>query len=319
MDTRLFALHIGLTASLLGFALHLPGPGADGAAIAADAEPHPATFRDCSACPEMVVIPPGSFVMGSPNEEKGRYPSEGPQHPVTIPVAFAVSKYEITVDQFKAFVMATGRDLGSSCWTYVNGDFVEKPGINWKAPGFPQGGAHPVLCINWNDAQAYVAWLAERTGARYRLLTEAEWEYAARAGTTTVYSFGNDARRACRFANVFDGSGRRGLSGTHDWMSSPCNDSYVHTAPVGSFLPNGFGLYDMHGNVSEWVEDCWHDSFQGAPADGSAWTTGTCDERGLRGGSWNAQPRHSRSAMRAGGAADLRSTSIGFHIGKSLP
>ena len=214
-------------------------------------------FRDCPTCPEMVVVPAGSFMMGSPSSEEGRYGNEGPVHRVTIPAPFAVGKYEVTFSEWDACVSAGG------CGGYRPNDW------GWSR------GRRPAINVSWNDARAYVRWLSEKTGKEYRLLSESEWEYAARAGTTTRYWWGNAIGR--NRANC-DGCGSR-------WDNE-------QTAPVGSFAANGFGLHDMHGNVWEWVGDCWNDSYAGAPSDGRAWESRNCGRRVLRGGSWYNDPRY---------------------------
>jgi len=241
----------------------------------------PETFRDCPNCPEMVTVPSGSFLMGSPEDEPGRYSDEGPQHRVTIPQPFAVGKYEVTHGQFRAFVNATEYDAGYS----------------WLIPILGYTNAHPVLAVSWHDAQAYVKWLSRRTGESYRLLSEAEWEYVARAGTTTAYHFGNTI--------------------------SPSQVSFdqknARTA-VGSYPANAFGLHDVHGNVFEWVEDCWHDNYNGAPTDGSAWVS-NCDGnyRVLRGGSWGYFPRALRSAFRIWlDPSDRVSLTAGIRVARTL-
>jgi formylglycine-generating enzyme required for sulfatase activity len=240
-------------------------------------------FRECDVCPEMVVVPAGRFVMGSPESEPGRSPNEGPQHEVMIAYSFAIGKNKVTVDQFAAFVAESGYVQGSC----LKGNGPEQlPGVAFRNPNYPQTGSHPAACLNFADSRAYADWLARKTGKPYRLLSDAEWEYAARAGTTTRYYFGADERELCRYGNVGDQStiGRLGLSsGT---TPAPCNDGYVFTAPVGSFLPNAFGLYDMIGNIWEWVEDCNNPNYVGAPTDGSAWLTGDCIRRQGRGGSF---------------------------------
>ena len=240
------------------------------------------TFRDCADCPEMVVVPAGSFTMGSPPQEKDRQKVEGPQREVTIPRPFAVGKYEVTRGAFARFTAATGHSTSNSCTAYEGGEWKFGSGRNWRNPGFGQTDRGPVVCVSWHDAKAYVAWLSRRTGKRYRLLSEAEWEYAARAGTRTRYHWGDSIGR--NRANC-DGCGSR-------WDDK-------RTAPVGSFGANPFGLHDMHGNVSEWVEDCWHSSYRSAPPDGRAWTAGgICGGRILRGGSWYDAPASLRSAVR---------------------
>ncbi len=238
----------------------------------------------------MVVLPGGSFWMG--DLQGGGYDDERPVHTVRIK-SFAVSKHEVTRAQFAAFVKATGYDAGSGCWRWDQGEekVVFDANADWRNPGFSQTGQHPVVCVSWDHVKAYVEWLRREMGKRYRLLTEAEWEYAARAGTETQYYSGNSEASLRGNANCFDDSlcpvGYK-CGGFH------CNDGYQYTSPVGRFRANGFGLHDMHGNVWEWVEDCWHEDYRGAPVDGSAWTRG-CDDvkdiegvriRVLRGGSW---------------------------------
>jgi formylglycine-generating enzyme required for sulfatase activity len=280
------------------------------------------SFKECDTCPEMVVVQSGSFTMGSPASEPGRYDYEGPQHTVTINRQFAVGKFEVTVDQFAAFVKETGYDAGSKCWTFEAGKFDERDGRSWRNPGYPQQGSHPAACLNWDDTNAYVGWLAKQTGKEYRLLREAEWEYAARSttnpGSGPRYSFGEDENAMCRFGNGADQTAKETVRGTYQWMFFSCNDGYAYTAPVGSFSPNGFGLHDMYGNVWEWIQDCYHDSYKGAPADGSAWTSGGCGRRVLRGGSWYYFPGNLRSASRVGYASDYRRDVNGFRVARTL-
>ena len=242
----------------------------------------------CSAIvptvPEMVVIPAGRFRMGCLSNDDDCHDTEKPVHGVTIPAPFALSQYEVTFAQWDACVSAGG------CNGYRPDD-----------KGWGRGG-RPAINVSWEDAQSYVSWLSSRTGNTYRLPSGSEWEYAARAGTTTKYSWGNQI--GSNQANC-DGCGSR-------WDDS-------QTAPVGSFGPNGFGLYDMRGNVWEWVEDCWNDSYAGAPTDGSAWLRGNCSERVLRGGSWDVNPRHLRAAERFGVASGNRfSDVVGFRVARTL-
>lgn len=235
------------------------------------------TFRDCSDCPEMVVVPSGSFRMGS--SYGGDW--EKPVHDVRIGYSFAVGKYEVTFGQWDACVSAGGCS---------------------HRPFDSVRGSRPVINVSWNDAQEYVRWLSRTTGERYRLLSEAEWEYVARAGTTTRYWWGNDI-----------GRGRASCL-------SDCGDSDDEAAPVGSFAANGFGLHDVHGNVWEWVEDCANDSYRGAPTDGAAWTTGDCSTRVLRSGSFNDYAEYLRSANRYRGYPDYRGgNDIGFRVARTLP
>ena len=272
-------------------------------------------FKDCSDCPEMVVVPSGSFMMGSPKSEAGRGPSEEPRHKVNIARPFAVGRFEVTRGQFEAFVKATGYRVGKECWTYKNDKWKERPGHSYRDPGFAQDNSHPVVCMNWDHAVAYAAWLSKKTGKPYRLLSEAEWEYAARAGKTTPYSFGAGPNDLCRYGNVADRTAKQVFK---KWKIVDCSDGYVHTAPVGSFRPNPFGLYDMHGNVWEWVADCWNWTYEGAPNDGSAWTTGVCNQRVRRGGSLGGSMSNMRSASRNYSWTDIPYSIIGFRIARTL-
>ena len=240
-------------------------------------------FRDCPECPELVVVPSGSFDMGSPESEEGRYDEEGPVHRVTFARPFAVGVYEVTFGEWDACV--SGRGCG---------------GHRPDDEGWGRG-KRPAINVSWDDAKAYVRWLSRKTGEEYRLLSEAEWEYVARAGTTTRYWWGNRIGR--NRANC-DGCGSR-------W-------DYEQTAPVGSFSANPFGLHDVHGNVREWVEDCWNESYHGAPSDGSAWESGECRKRVLRGGSWNYEPRNLRSANRNWLTSGNRYYIDGFRVARTL-
>ena len=234
------------------------------------------SFRDCDVCPEMVVIPAGSFTMGSPESEPERSSDEGPQHVVTIARAFAAGKYEVTFDEWDACVREKGCILNPSDFGRGRGD-------------------RPVVNVYWDDAKQYVAWLSRKTGKNYRLLTEAEWEYVARAGTTTAFNTGAsiDPMQANYDSRI-------------SYAGSPTAASPGRTAPVGSYPANAFGLYDVHGNAAEWVEDCWNGSYAGAPSDGSAWTSGNCTLRIQRGGSWDDGPRPARSAARFDFGATFR-------------
>ncbi len=271
----------------------------------------------------MVVIPAGSFTMGSPTRERGRDRSEGPQHVVTFSRPFAVGKFAVTVDQFAAFVRETGYDAGSRCWTIEDGEAEERDGRSWRNPGYSQTGSYPASCLSWNDAKAYVAWLASKTGKGYRLLAEAEWEYAARArtqpGPAPRFIFGDDENAICRHGNGADQSAKRSRSFPKYKTFLACDDGYAYAAPVGSFPANGFGLYDMLGNVWEWTEDCWNDSYRGAPTRGSAWMSGDCSQRVLRGGAWDDDPKYLRAADRywsATGDRGIMGTRVARPLGR---
>ncbi len=246
------------------------------------ATPPGSEFTECASdCPKMIVIPAGKFLMGAPENETGRSVDEGPRLEVTIARPFAVSKYEVTFAEWDACAAA------SACPHAAH---------NWGR------GQMPVINVSWDDAKQYVGWLSRMTGKEYRLLTEAEWEYAARAGTTTRFYWGDDV-----------GKGNANCNG--------CGSQWDNkqTAPVGSFKPNAFGLYDMAGNVSEWVEDVWHADYKGAPTDGSAWIQGgdaSC--RVVRGGSWVNDPQYLRAASRACPPSGHRDNNLGFRVGRAL-
>ena len=274
-------------------------------------------FRDCPECPEMVVVPAGSYRMGSPSYEQGRREDEGPVHEVTIAVPFAIGRHEVTVAEFGRFVDETGYSTGSSCRTYEGGKWESRAGRGWRNPGFGQSGRYPVACVNWNDAQAYVAWLSRETGEEYRLPSESEWEYAARAGTAKARYWGEGESGQCRHANGGDASVKERYADWR-WTVASCRDGHVHTAPAGIFAANGWGLHDMLGNVWEWTEDCWNGSYAGAPSDGSAWKYGDCAQRVLRGGSWIDRPSYLRAANRDRVTTGIRNGRFGFRVARTL-
>ncbi len=263
-------------------------------------------FRDCADCPEMVVIPPGSFTMGSPERETDRDPDEGPQHPVSIRQAFAAGKYEVSKAQFRRFVAESGHSVGGGCYWWTGSKFELDAAKSWRSPGFAQTENDPVACVSWEDAKAYTRWLSQKTGKTYRLLTEAEWEYAARAGTSTAFSFGSSIT-----------SHQANYNTTASYAGSPTAASRGGTVPVGSYPANAFGLHDMHGNVWEWTEDCWNANYNGAPSDGSSWTAGDCGQRVLRGGSWNGVPRSLRSAIRLWNPVGFRFSVRGLRVSRT--
>lgn len=284
-----------------------------------------ASFRDCSnGCPEMVVVQQGGFTMGAPagEEERENWPKERrgysvPQHLVTIRHRFAIAKFDVTRDEYAQFVAETNRPDADSCVTLnASGAFITTNG-NWHSPGFSQTGRDPVVCVSWDDAQAYVAWLSAKTGHAYRLPTEAEWEYAARAGTTTARYGSDNPAEVCRYTNVGDldyFEQHPGDSG----VNRACRDGYAFTSPVESFPPNQFGLSDMLGNVMNWTEDCWNANYSGAPTDGTAWQSGDCGRRVVHGGSWDMDLSGARSANRRGIPTSLRNTTLGFRVARTL-
>ena len=273
-------------------------------------------FRDCPECPEMVVVPAGSYQMGSPPYEQERQEEEGPVHGVTISAPFAIGRHEVTVAEFGRFVEATGHSAGTSCWTNEDSEWESRAGRSWRNPGFGQSERFPVVCVSWDDAQAYVAWLSQEMGETYRLPSESEWEYAARAGTSTARYWGEGESGQCRHANGGDVSTKERYSDWR-WTIASCPDGHVHTAPVGSFAANDWGLQDVLGNVWEWTEDCSNDSYAGAPSDGSAWEYGDCARRVLRGGSWNGSPSVLRAAVRNMITSGFRFNGAGFRVART--
>lgn len=269
-------------------------------------------WHDCDGCPEMVAIPAGTFSMGSPASEAGRYDREGPVHEVTISRPFAIGVYEVTRDEYSRFVHATSHSSGDdSCLVNEGDHWEERAGQDWLNLEFPQTLRHPVVCISWNDAAAYVAWLSQRTGMDYRLPSAAEWEYAARAGTSTPWYWGGSTEEQCNFANGAD-------EATGFPWRIHCNDGHARTALVGSFQANAFDLHDMLGNAWEWVQDCFNWSYAGAPATGHAWEEGDCSARVMRGASWASTSNYLRAAHRAGERVTFRSDYTGFRVARTL-
>lgn len=275
------------------------------------------SFRDCPDCPEMITIPAGSLDMGSPSDEAGRNDNEGPIHRVNIR-SFALGKTTITRGQFAAFISETDYDAGNKCFVKKGEKFEEHDGRSWRDPGYAQDDTHPVTCINWYDAQAYAAWLSRKTGKQYHLPTEAEWEYATRAGTKTIRYWGDSPDQACSYANVGDQTMKSQMPGVLHKVHN-CTDGFAYTSPVGSFKPNAFGLYDMLGNVWQWMEDGWHDSYNGASADGSALKAAWDANRVARGGSWYSRPQSVRTAYRRGLRSLFRFNNYGFRLARALP
>jgi formylglycine-generating enzyme required for sulfatase activity len=276
------------------------------------------SLQDCADCPALVVIPPGRFLMGSPETEPNHEADESPQHVVTIAKPFAVSSREVTRGQYAAFVRATGRKPGPDCSVWAGTKWEKQVNRDWSNPGFTQTDDHPVVCVDWADAKAYTAWLAQITGQPYRMLSEAEWEYAARGGTTTLYFFGANQDDLC----VTDNGRDQTSVETHVGMTWPgvkCRDGYAETAPVGSFKSNPFGLYDVHGNVWEWMEDCYAESYAGAPTDGSAVSAPKCSFHVYRGGGWSVEYRGRRAANRGKYAPDQRYGQLGIRVARDLP
>ena len=262
---------------------------------AATARSQPHTIRDCADCPELVLVPAGSFAMGAAigEEDAENVPSEFrgwayPGHTVHIAAPFYLGVHDVTRGEFSAFIKSTGREI-SGC----------HGGPSWRTPGFHQTDSDPVVCVSAEDADAYVQWLGKFTGRPYSLPTEAEWEYAARAGSDGVRYWHDDGANSCRHA----ATGGCGLTGT---------------VPVGRYPPNAFGLQEMLGEAWQWMADCWHDSYQGAPADGSTWLSGNCTFRVVRGGAWTAAAWQLRLAGRDAQRTTYRASDVGFRVARAV-
>lgn len=278
------------------------------------------------AAPDMVVVPAGSFMMGSPDSEDERIRNEGPQHRVVFERGFALGRTEVTVGQFSAFINDTGYRTDaeiagrSRVYSLDTGRMDEENNINWRHDysGEDADDDLPVIHVSWRDATAYTSWLSDQTGRSYRLPSEAEFAYALRAGTQTPYWWGSGSPSQNNVENV---TGDRDVSETGArWNVAfrRYSDGHWGPAPVASLQANPFGLYDMGGNVMEWVEDCWHDSFVRAPADGSAWVNPGCERRVIRGASWSSTPAMSRSAFRISSATSATDMRVGFRIARDL-
>ncbi len=259
-------------------------------------------ISDCRECPEVVPLAGGSFAMGSPESEAGRRPEEGPLHKVAVK-PFAMGRYAVTRKQYLRFVEETGYSPGKSCVVKIGGKFEDREGYSFLNPGFPQDDAHPVVCVNWYDGLAYVSWLSKKTGKSYRLPSEAEREYATRARTSTPYSFQDGISAAV--AN-------------YDAGAAPVSATVEGTLPAAAFNANSFGLYQMHGNVAEWTQDCWNRSYDNSLPDGTAISTGECAKRAVRGGAWPYGAPNIRSAYREAGLAADRYSYVGFRVAREL-
>jgi len=320
MFTRHLMISVGLSWSVAAYS-----------AVPATHRAQPRSFRDCAGCSEMVVIPAGTYTMGSAANDVTADALEQPSHEVHVR-SFAAGKYDVSLAEWRAFARATTRPTGLGCqWTGKEGAEAEKL-ASWKNLGFSQTKRDPVVCVTWQDAKDYARWLSRKTGKHYRLLTEAEWEYASRAGSNAAYPW--KAGTSHEFAN----------HGAEECCGGLANgrDKWVKTSPGGAFPANAFGLYDMNGNVMQWVEDCFAPTYSNTPRDGSANvksvplnTTGdlkdingtmTCDYRVLRGGDWAQQARWIRSAARSFAPPpgpgprlkNYRSGGVGFRVARDL-
>lgn len=280
------------------------------------------SFRDCAHCPEMVRVRSGTFVMGpQPEEEEHEQVPEdwkgvaGAARPVTIAADFAVSRYPVTRGQFRAFASAVGFTPTGGCVHFDGAQWRQEPEWNWDRTSFDQTDDHPVVCVSWFDAKNYIRWLNEKTGQHYRLLSEAEWEYAARAGSKARRYWGDDVHHQdqCKFANSAD---RRYAEAypTDQSANRECTDGYVYTSPVGTYMPNAFSLYDMLGNVNTWLEDCFEAGAANAGTGGAA----DCPMRVLRGGAWSDPSWGVRAADRYRDVPATRCMGIGLRVARDM-
>ncbi|TYT25044.1 SUMF1/EgtB/PvdO family nonheme iron enzyme [Luteimonas viscosa] len=275
--------------------------------------------------PQMAVVPHGAFTMGAPDGEPGASDYERPAHPIRFERGFGMSIREVTVGQFRRFIAATGyrtraaRRGFSMVYDERSGNFVRRSGVDWHSDylGRPADDGLPVVHVSARDAQAYAEWLATQTGKRYRLPSEAEFEYALRAGGSGRYPWGN-GEPPPRAANTTGALDRSPAGKTWTNAFSGYGDGYWGPAPVGRMAPNAWGLHDLAGNVSEWMADCWHDGYRRAPKDGSAWINPGCRDQVIRGGSWASSPAQTRSAWRAPANVDTTNARLGFRVVRDL-
>jgi formylglycine-generating enzyme required for sulfatase activity len=277
-------------------------------------------FKECQNCPEMVVVPAGEFAMGSSKGDIDNglaAANEAPQHKVVVKDKIAVGRFEVTRDQYAAFVNATGYSGSGRCFTFEQNIPMDRENRSYLMPGYAQDGNHPAVCVSWKDAQAYADWLSGTTGKSYRLPSEAEYEYAARAGSAARFAFTDDPADLCRYANGADQSAKTaGLPEDAPYMA--CSDGYPFTAPVGSLAANAFGLHDLIGNVWEWTADCFADDYTSASSDSAARSQANCQSRTVRGGDWFSTASSLRPAVRAKAAPDAQHDDIGFRVVRTL-
>ncbi len=310
-----FATIVGLVGMAISMACHAP----------VMAQSHTAVI-DCTNCPELIVVPSGMLNMGTDAnalelDRTGRGKGEAGIVQVTINKSFALGRTEVTRAQYAAFVKAANYNPEIKfcrVWDQAGAKFVDVPGRDWRTTGLQTAARddQPVTCVSWDDAVAYTQWLSKETGKLYRLPSEAEWEYAARAGSTKKRFWGDDPAEGCEYANTFDLTGHRAYPLSQAYVM--CTDSFADIAPVASLLPNNFGLHDMIGNVSEWVGDCFTTSKMNRPKDQRAWTWDGCTVRGVRGGSWMNTPDQNRVAFPAGDPPSDRYVYLGFRVARDL-
>ena len=268
-----------------------------GTALATAPQPPGKVFKDCKDCPQMVVLPAGTFTMGTPDDEVGHEPDESPLHPVTFAQPVAISRFQVLKGEWDAYLRDTG---------YRMPDGDERPGRECKAgiPRYEYGARHPAVCMDFAEANAYVAWLSKKTGQQYRLVSEALREYAARAGSSGPFPFPFDEGKAysiAKHANTYGAA-----------------DGYNFTSPAGTFPANAFGVFDAHGNVYEWTADCYHPDYSGVPADGRPWTQENCERQVMRGNDWGEAPIFSRSGNRNSSWPTSKGDWLGFRVVRDL-
>jgi formylglycine-generating enzyme required for sulfatase activity len=284
------------------------------------------TWRDCPECPELVTIPAGTFTMGSSPAEttmagvpESRAVNEQPAVEVTIGKSFAIGRYELTIGEFRAFATATGFKSTPGCFGFKDKSWALFPAATWDAPGHPVTDRHPAMCLNSSEYGQYLAWLSRKTGATYRLPTEAEWEHAARLGTPAGPAPQADDTGACKEFNAAD----RQFTVNYDdkWPAFACDDGYLVTAPAGTYAANALGMYDVLGNVAELTADCFVAGHNGQPADGSArrFAPEPCNPLVFKGGSWAGEPSFLRPAFRVAATAEVRGNGFGMRLVRELP
>lgn len=317
-----------LVAATAGAAAPAAAPVAGAVALPRPSVP---ALRDCADCPELVAIVPGEFTMGAAIEEPRRLglreywaTREQPPRRVVVARGFAIGRYEVTRVEFAVFARETGYGPPPGCWHFVGSEWLFDETRSWRDAKIDQTDEHPVTCVNWHDAQAYLAWLSAKTGRRYRLASEAEWEYVARAGTTTAWWFGDDPADICRHVNLGDltTQDRFGWDKTRikydvlgDWKGQPCRDGHATTAPVRATAANPLGVHGLPGNANEWVADCWNDTHAGAPATAEPRLLGAdCGQRVMKGQGWTAIAASARAAFRLKMNATDRRFTFGFRV-----
>lgn len=281
---------------------------------------------ECPSCPELTVVEPSQFVMGLRREIAAQEKvssihgtAELPAHGVTIAKAFGIGTYEVTKQQFSQFAEETGyAPKGCSVQDPNTGFWSHDPEKSWRDPGFAQSPTHPVVCVSYDDAIGYINWLNDKTNGRYRLPSETEWEFAARAGSTAARFWGPDKSRACRYANIPGTRRAEKHTWRHEMSIFDCEDAFLQTGPTGTFKPNSFGLHDMLGGVQEWTEDCWVKNYVGVPTSGEPRLDGDCERRVLRGGSWDDAPNSVRAGRRVDRPLESRKSTYGFRVARDL-